>query len=142
MPAIAKLNHHFMRHLFELMWHYLTEYRIKLYMTCQMRIHGSFAVGFSLHFCKWLAEKSVSQPFTILVPALCQARYWVQSCIIETVARQTDSVVLAVVVSTKGSLQGRKALISSVCWFLWCKNSHHHLGDRCDATESDLGKRY
>lgn len=142
MPAIAKLNHHFMRHLFELMWHYLTEYRIKLYMTCQMRIHGSFAVASDYTFVSDSQRKPLSQPFTILVPALCQARYWVQSCIIETVARQTDSVVLAVVVSTKGSLRGRKALISSVCWFLWCKNSRHHLGDRCDATESDLGKRY
>lgn len=35
MPAVAKLNHHLMRHLFELMWHYLTEHHIKLYMTCQ-----------------------------------------------------------------------------------------------------------
>lgn len=57
MPAVAKLNHHFMRHLFELMRHYL-KYHIKLYVTCQMRIHYSFAVSaFSVYFCKWLSEQ-------------------------------------------------------------------------------------
>lgn len=60
MPAVAKLNHHFMRHLFELMWHYLAEYHIKLYVTCQVRIHYSSAVSvFLVHSCNGLSEKFV-----------------------------------------------------------------------------------
>lgn len=68
MPAVAKMNHHFMRHLFELMWHYLIRgVSYKMYIIFQVRIHYSLAVS-SPMFVSDFQRNLFFHSFNILVP--------------------------------------------------------------------------